>query len=308
MPASWETVHDLLAEQGHRSGIVSLDRLDELRKEIESQRREGRLDAELDREYLSGFCFQPPEDFPQARSIIVVATRDPLVRFHFHWKGRTVPGMVPPTYLHGGRVNRKIESLLNKLLEESGHRAVPTYLPRKLLAVRSGLALYGRNNITYVDGMGSFHRLVSFFSTLPCDSDDWRLPETMERCRTCSACLTACPTGAIGEDRFLLHAERCLVFHNEKPDQAPFPEWIQPAWHHCLVGCMFCQQACPENREVLDFIREEMSFSEEETRLLMDGAGLEEMPAETGEKLRSADLAGLLEALPRNLRALLDRP
>jgi epoxyqueuosine reductase len=154
--------------------------------------------------------------------------------------------------------------------------------------------------------MGSFHRLAAFYSSLPCDSDDWRPAEMVERCRTCSACRQACPAGAIPEDRFLLHAERCLVFHNEKPARVPFPGWIQPSWHHCLVGCMICQQACPENRQVLDFVREETVFSEEETRLLLEGVEPDDLPAETAGKLRSADLADMTELLPRNLRALLN--
>jgi len=306
MPATWQTVRQLLNQEGHRGSIVSIERLGELKDEIETRRREKELDEELDREYLSGFLFQPPEDFPQTRSIIVVATRDPLARFPLLWKGQELAGLVPPTYLHGRRINGRIEALLGEHLRASGHRVASARLPRKLLAVRSGLARYGRNNITYVEGMGSFHRLAAFFSSLPYESDDWRLPEMLERCRVCSACRRACPTGAIGEDRFLLYAERCLVFHNEKPARVPFPQWIQPDWHHCLVGCMICQQACPENREMLDFICEETAFSEDEIRLLLDGVGLDDLPAETAGKLRSADLVDLLDVLPRNLRALLD--
>lgn len=52
-----------------------------------------------------------------------------------------------------------------------------------------------------------------------------------------AACLIECPTGAIGKDRFLLHAERRLVFHNERPAGVPFPDWIDPAWHNALFGC-----------------------------------------------------------------------
>jgi epoxyqueuosine reductase len=305
MPISWEIAQALLAEQGHRARIVSLSRSDELREEIESHRRAGRLDEELYQAYLADLSFQPPDDFPEARSIIVTATRDPLVRFHFKWKGNTLAGLVPPTYLHGLRIIEEIESLLGQYFQGSGHRIARAQLPRKLLAARSGLARYGRNNIAYVQGMGSFHRLSTFFTSLSCDRDGWQPPEMLERCETCSACHGTCPSGAIGEDRFLLHAERCIVFHNEKPAHVPFPDWIRPSWHNCLVGCMICQQVCPENQEVLDFVREGTTFSEEETRLLVDGVGLETLPAETAEKLGAADLAGLLDVLPRNLRALL---
>jgi epoxyqueuosine reductase len=36
-------------------------------------------------------------------------------------------------------------------------------LPLKSLAVRSGLAAYGRNNVCYVPGMGSFLELVGLY-------------------------------------------------------------------------------------------------------------------------------------------------
>jgi hypothetical protein len=55
-----------------------------------------------------------------------------------------------------------------------------------------------------------------------------------------------CPTAAIKPDQFLLHAEYCLTFHNEK--RGEFPEWIGTPAHHCLVGCMRCQIICPENK------------------------------------------------------------
>jgi epoxyqueuosine reductase len=129
----------------------------------------------------------------------------------------------------------------------------------------------------------------------------------MKRCETCRACLQACPTEAIRADRFLIKAERCLTYHNEEESEVSFPDWMDPAIHRCLVGCMSCQTTCPENRDVLDHIREGESFSSEETDLLIRGVALEQMPAETAEKLRREDLADLLELIPRNLKALLQR-
>jgi epoxyqueuosine reductase len=37
----------------------------------------------------------------------------------------------------------------------------------KRLAVRSGLARYGRNNVTYVEGMGSFLELSASLTDMP---------------------------------------------------------------------------------------------------------------------------------------------
>ena len=115
--------------------------------------------------------------------------------------------------------------------------------------------------------MGSFIQLVAFFSDLPCPEDTWREPVMLERCQKCKACVNNCPTGAIPTDRFLLHAERCLVFFNERPPEYPFPEWVAPSAHNSLIGCMTCQQVCPENKVFLDQFADEVAFSHEETCL-----------------------------------------
>ncbi len=107
--------------------------------------------------------------------------------------------------------------------------------------------------------------------------------------------------------RFLLHAGRCIVFHNEKPSAVPFPSWLDPAWHNCLVGCLLCQGKCPENRDFAGACQEGATFSPGETELLLAGTSLDRMPAPLAKKLEAFDLASLLEVLPRNLKALIER-
>jgi epoxyqueuosine reductase len=188
-----------------------------------------------------------------------------------------------------------------------GYRAKKTLrLPIKPLAVHSGLAEYGRNNITYVEGMGSFHHLFAFYSDLPCEQDEWHEMKMLKRCENCRACIIKCPTGAIGEDRFLLHAERCLSFFNEKPANVPFPAWIDPSWHNSIYGCMICQRYCPEDKKFKDWVETRAEFSQEETALLLsDSSGA--LPAAIMEKLDQLELVESLDVLPRNLGVLLNR-
>lgn len=294
-----------LEERGYQGQVTSIDHLGDLQKEIESRHREGHLDETFYNESLTHFTFAPPDDMSVARSVFVVATRDPQMRFTFTWHKKRAQFLVPPTYLHWRRTDKKVEAALTEILKPKGYGVVPAAVPKKLLAVRSGLAEYGKNNITYVDGLGSFHRLVAFFSDLPCTGDDWLEARMMERCQTCSACIHACPSGAITTERFLLRAERCIVFHNEGDD--PFPAWLDPSWHNCLVGCLHCQRVCPEDKDFLGWIEEGAEFSEEETRLLLEGTPLEGLPPETAKKLKQSDLVELLEVLPRNLRVLLEK-
>ncbi|MGD2178801.1 MAG: 4Fe-4S double cluster binding domain-containing protein [Anaerolineae bacterium] len=296
---------EALEEQGYLGRVVSTERLRDLEEGIEAHHRSGAFDELFYQERLTGFVFEPPESLPHARSLIVVAIRQPQIRLTFIWKGTRIPADVPPTYLHWQETDRQVEKLLAELLEREGYHVAPAQLPKKLLAVRSGLAEYGRNNITYVPGMGSFHRLVAFYSDLPCEQEqDWREPVMMERCETCRACLRGCPSGAITAERFLLRAERCIVFHNEQPGEVPFPAWMEPSWHNCLVGCMLCQRVCPEDRDVLAWIEDRAEFSAQETALLVGGAPLDRLPAETVRKLEEHDLVELFDLLPRNLGAL----
>lgn len=295
-----------LEAQGYRGRIVSIRRLHDLQKAMDGLYRQGFLDEEFYQECLAGLVFKPPEGM-QVRSLIAVAFRDPQVRFTFGWKGERIPLVVPPTYLHWREKDRQVEQVLAELLATEGYRVATATVPRKLLAVCSGVAAYGKNNITYVEGMGSFHRLAAFCSDLPCEQDEWRTPKAMERCEWCQACAQSCPTGAIEPERFLLHAERCITFRNEKPGQVAFPEWMETSWHNCLVGCMRCQRACPENREVLDWYQEGAEFSEAETELLLAGVPQAELPSALAEKLEREDMLELLDILPRNLGALLGR-
>jgi epoxyqueuosine reductase len=167
------------------------------------------------------------------------------------------------------------------------------------------LAEYGRNNIAYVEGMGSFMRLTAVYSDMPCESDSWQEPKTMSHCRDCNLCRKACPTGAISSERFLLHAEKCLTYHNEREAEIPFPVWIKPEWHNCIVGCIRCQAACPENKPFLNIVGETAEFTEEETRLLLKAVPTERLPKSTTAKMKLLSLTDYYKELPRNLGALL---
>jgi len=299
-----EELFSQLKERGYKGRIVSIQHLGDLQEEIEGRYRQGLFDEEFYQEWLTGFAFSPPDSLPEARSMIVVAVPQPQTRVTFTWDGEPVRFIIPPTYFEQ-RTENRVRELLARVLEPAGYRVAEAVLPKKLLAVRSGLAAYGKNNISYVPGMGSFHGLVAVYSDLSAQEDNWREPQMMESCQNCSACLRHCPVGAITSERFLLRAERCITFHNEKPGDVPFPAWIDPSWHNCLVGCLHCQRVCPQNREFLHWVEERVEFSQEETALLLQGVALDQLPPATAKKLEQSDAVELLDVLPRNLGVLL---
>lgn len=288
--------------------MVSVERLNDLRESIEDNYRNGLIDKGVFEEYLKGFVYSPHESLPEARSIIVVAVRQPRVRFTFYHDGKPFHAIVPPSYLHALDTNNRIRDTLTEILATEGFRVAPARIPLKLLAVCSGLAEYGRNNITYVETMGSFHRLAAFYSDMPWEGDnEWYKPGTMDQCETCGICMDMCPTGALTPGQFVIHADKCIVFHNEHPADVPFPAWMDPSWHNCLVGCMLCQEHCPEDNDHLRFIEEGPAFTEEETRTILARTPLEKMPDTLVKKLKDSDLVSVLNEMPRNLNALLEK-
>ena len=237
----------------------------------------------------------------------MITVPQPQYKITFCWNNKEVPLIIPPTYLFGMDVINKCKELLSEILKPHGYSIEYARIPQKTLAVHIGLAEYGRNNITYVPDWGSFHRPSTFYSDFPYDQEDWRDLRMMDLCKECSACVNKCPTKTITKDRFLIHVERCLTFHNEHPGDIPFPDWIDPSWHNCLVGCMLCQKVCPANKKVMKWVEPGPNFSEEETKLLVSGTPMESLPSETRKKIEEYDLANYLYVYPRNLGVLLKR-
>jgi epoxyqueuosine reductase len=294
---------EFIEQKGWKGQIVPVAHLTDLRKAICGYYERGLIDETLYQSQLDFLSFDPPEDLPDVRSVIIVAMRTPQMRVFFHWQGESVPVIIPPTYVSYTSRTENVQNLIAGWLRTKGYHLKKTYLPLKTLAVRSGLARYGRNNISYVPAFGSFMQLVGAFTDLPCDTDPWREPVALERCNTCVACLRHCPTGAISDDRFLLHAELCLTYHNEAT--ADFPDWIDPSWHHCLVGCMRCQTVCPENKAVINFIEDRAAFTEEETILFIRHTPFDKLPAKTVTKYKNLEINENYHSLCRNLSMII---
>ena len=297
-------LRERMEREGFRVAIVSVDHLKELQEELETSHRRGIIADRLYQVELTGFRFGPPPEMPGARSVMIVSTPQPHIRMTFDWKGRTVATYIPPTY--SAAISTRVGSMLEEILNPAGYHLFRAWIPLKLTAVHSGLAQYGKNNITFVDGMGSYHRFTGFFSEFPCSEDSWGKPQVMNQCEKCTSCRDKCPTGAIQSDRFVIRAERCLTFLNEFGGD--FPAWLDPAVHHCLVGCLFCQSFCPVNRKIPLAIDEGPAFDGAETELILQGISKDKLPEATTRKLEEFGFQDTLPEIARNLRALLDHP
>lgn len=253
------------------------------------------------------YRFDPPEAGFPARSVAVVAVPMPAyAKALFAWRGKIAPvSCFVAENGEGATAADMAGEFIESLLAPKGHRILPApNLPLKRLAASSGLAAYGRNNICYAEGLGSFISLMAYYTDAPCERDPWTGVRMAEACRGCDACIRACPTGAIRPGRFLLDNERCLSFFNEAPGE--FPEWLPRAVHHCLYDCMKCQLSCPMNREHIGNVAGPIEFSEEETGLLLSGAKLEELGPGLLKKVKYLGIDKWYAAIPRNLGILIE--
>jgi len=289
-----------LKERGYRGTVVPVEHVAQLKHEIEERLSRKEIDARLYERYLTSLKFDVAANLPETRSIIITVAPQPQRKVTFQFGRQSYSVIIPPTYY--ADTDDRIRSMLQDILSP-GYQLHRAALPLKLLAVCSGMAVYGKNNIAYVEGLGSFLRLRAFLSDMPTGEGDWLEPRVMKECDSCKACLKACPTGAIVQDRFLIHAERCLTFLNEGTEE--FPAWINPAWHNSLIGCMRCQLVCPVNKQFVKWVEEGQNFTKAETELILSGVPLDRIPPETVHKLNRCYMAEDLAVIPRNLRALM---
>jgi epoxyqueuosine reductase len=291
-----------LNAHGYRARLVPIIRAAGLEASLKALAASGRLGPDFYQELLPYYDFGWQKALPGAKSIAVLAAPQMPTRVRFG----TVPVVIPPTYVYRAIWEGSL-NFMRALLTPTGQTVARARLPLKLLAVGAGLGEYGRSNICFVPGLGSFHRLGAFYTDIESDEDGWREPRFMDSCQACQACAKACPTGAIRAGRALVEAPRCLTYLNEH--EAEFPAWVAPGWHNALIGCMACQQACPENRRFAGRTTEApVHFSAEETALILARAPLASLPADTRGKLHELCLEDDYAQVARNLGLLLDRP
>jgi len=283
---------------------VSIVHLKDLQTELRTWQRDGLISEKFYKQNYDQFIFQPPETLQNARSIIIIGVPQKVTRVEFFNKNKRYQTIIPPTYLFTG-VRVACKEILTTVLGKKGYSVDRAILPMKLLAVKSGLGKYGKNNLCYVDGMGSYTRLEAFYTDYDFPTDEWYEKELMIACRSCSLCQQACPTQCIPSGRILIHADHCLTYFNE--NIGDFSSSIPQQAHHALIGCMRCQIICPVNKKYFGFNADTIIFTEEEISCILQQTPRENIPQALTKKLVDIDMYEDYPELPRNFAVLIDK-
>lgn len=145
-----------------------------------------------------------------------------------------------------------LESIAD-LLRTDGYRAEVLCDDNRLVdraaAVRAGVGWWGKNTMVLIPGIGPWAVIGSVITDAELVPD-----QPLQRdCGACSACLPACPTGALVAPG-VLDAERCLAAWAQRPGLVP-PEYRR-AMGDRLYGCDDCLVACPPGGKLLRITNE----------------------------------------------------
>ena len=140
--------------------------------------------------------------------------------------------------------NRVVERLRDEIPPFEAWTYVDTGpLVERAWAAAAGLGAWGKNTCLLHPEHGSWFFLAEIVTDLELRADS---PRT-DMCGSCTACLEACPTGALPAP-YVLDATRCISYLTiELKGSIPGPQREGLGRH--VFGCDICQDVCPWNRK-----------------------------------------------------------
>lgn len=239
---------------GVRIGVTDLAPFDDARSRLDARVADGHSGG-------LGFVYRDPAlatspemSFPWGRSIVVAAV--PYLR-----EGDAEVRPSPEAgdersdrpiarFADGDRYDtvRATLAVVQALIEASGARCEQVYdddrLVDRAVAIRAGVAWAGKSTMAITPSVGPWFLIGSVVT----DALIERTDPMARTCGTCTACIPACPTGAIIAPG-VLDARRCLAAILQRPGEIPVE--FREAVGGRVYGCDDCLVACPPGDKAL---------------------------------------------------------
>lgn len=223
----------------------------------------GRLQQFLDKGYhgqmgwmaeRSHWRGDPSVLWPQARSVIMLAEsytpdEDPMAVVGCADRGAV--SVYARNKDYHDLVKKRLKRLARWLMEEAraqeAEAEVKVFVdtapvPEKPLGQAAGLGWQGKHTNLVSRDWGNWAFLGSVFTTidLPVDAAE------PDRCGSCTACLTSCPTEAFTAP-YQMDARRCISYLTIE-HKGPVDEELRAKLGNRIYGCDDCLSACPWNK------------------------------------------------------------
>lgn len=191
----------------------------------------------------------PTQLLPEAKSVIVAAVN--YFTRHEH-EDLQSQGKVS-RYAWGDDYHEIVKSKLAELLnwirierpDAQGKICVDTSpMMDKAWAVRAGLGWLGKHSNVISPEIGSWFFIGEILLDIELEYEE--VP-VADHCGTCTACIDACPTGAIVEP-YVVDSRKCISYATIESRDEKLSDEIVENLNGWIYGCDICQDVCPWNR------------------------------------------------------------
>ena len=144
-------------------------------------------------------------------------------------------------------LRHSLQGLADDLVQRIGHMGYRVFVDsgpvlERALARNAGLGWIGKHTNLIARDAGSYFFIGEILTDLPLPVDE----PASAHCGTCSACIPACPTGAITSP-YRLDARRCISYLTIELHGA-IPAELRRLLGNRIYGCDDCQLVCPWNK------------------------------------------------------------
>ena len=144
-------------------------------------------------------------------------------------------------------IKEKLQEMLQFITQEIGDVSGRVFVDSapvmdKAWAAKSGLGWIGKNSNLITQKIGSFYFIAELILDLDLEYDH----AITDHCGNCTACIDACPTGAI-EQPYVVNGSKCVSYFTIELKEN-IPQEMQGRFDDWAFGCDICQDVCPWNR------------------------------------------------------------